>query len=197
MLSESKQEDFCMNETMKKMLGLDKVVSKWSRNMNEKKIRILKILYNELNDAGVGYLCATNIANLFGDSAKNISIYINRLEKQGLIVRDYEYKGAIYKKKYVFTDLFYKSAEKAGIKLTKKPRRIIDTSDEFTNKERSEFLTIKKQEEIKKISCELKEPQEYKIIRKKQREAEGLKIRMEQHELLAQEIWKNMKKSTH
>lgn len=157
MLSETEQEDFCMNETMIKMLGFDKVDTKWDRKINEKKIRILEILYNESNDAGVGHLCITNLANLLGVSVDSIKAYMNRLEEQGLIVRDYEYKGARIKKKYVFTELFYNTAEKAGIKLTKKPRHIIDTSDEFTNKERSELLTKKKQEEIKKISCEPKE----------------------------------------
>lgn len=158
MLSETEQEDFCMNETMIKMLGFDKVCTKWDRKTNENKIRALEALYNESNDAGVGYLCATSLANLSGLSKYNVSAYMNRLEKQGLIVRDYEYKGAIHKKKYVFTELFYKSAEKAGIKLTKKPRHTIDTSDGFTDKERSELLTKEKPEEIKKILCELKKP---------------------------------------
>ena len=162
MLSETKQEDFCINETMIKMLGFDKVNTKWDRKTNENKIRALEALYNESNDSGVGYLCATNLANLSGLSKYNVSTYMNKLEKQGLIVRDYEYKGAIHKKKYVFTELFYNTAEKAGIKLTKKPRHIIDTSDEFTNKERSELLAKEqpkeKPEEIKKILCELKKP---------------------------------------
>lgn len=162
MLSETEQEDFCMNETMMKMLGFDKVDTKWDRKINEKKIRILEILYNESNDAGVGHLCITNLANLLGVSVDSIKAYMNRLEEQGLIVRDYEYKGARIKKKYVFTELFYNTAEKAGIKLTKKPRHIIDTSDEFTNKERSELLAKEqpkeKPEEIKKILCELKKP---------------------------------------
>lgn len=196
MLSETEQEDFCMNETMIKMLGFDKVDTKWDRKINENKIRILEILYNESNDAGVGYYRGANLKNLSGVSINSIRGCMDRLEEQGLIVRDYEYKGAQQKKKYVFTELFYNTAEKAGIKLTKKPRRIIDTSDGFTDKERSELLTKKKQEEIKKISCELQEPQEYKIIIKKRREAYELKTRMEQYELMAQEIWKNMKKST-
>ena len=98
MLSETEQEDFCMNETMIKMLGFDKVDTKWDRKTNENKIRALEALYNESNDAGVGYLCATNLANLSGLSKYNVSAYMNRLEKQGLIVRDYEYKGAIHKK---------------------------------------------------------------------------------------------------
>lgn len=196
MLSESKQEDFCMNETMIKILGFDKLDTKWAGKMNEKKIRVLEALYNNSNDAGVGHYHGTDLENLSGINSKNITNYMHRLEKQGLIVRDYEYKGAKFKRKYVFTELFYKSAEKAGIKLTKKPRHIINTSDGFTDKERSELLTKKKQEKIKKISRELQESQEYKIIIKKQREAEELKTRMEQYELLAQKIWENMKKST-
>lgn len=196
MLNGSIQEDFCMNDTMIKMLGLDKVDTKWDRKTNENKIRTLEALYNNSNDAGVGYLYLSTLINLSGLRKHIVSDYMNRLEKQGLIVRDYEYKGARFKKKYVFTEFFYNTAEKAGIKLTKKPRHTLDTSDEFTDKERSELLTKKKQEEIKKISCELQEPQEYKIIRKKRREAYELKTRMEQYELMAQEIWENMKKST-
>lgn len=144
MLNGSKQEDFCMNETMKKMLGFDKVDTKWARKMNGKKIRMLETLYNNSNYEGVGYLYLTTLTNLSGIRRCTVSTYMNTLEEQGLIVRDYEYKGARFKKKYVFTELFYNTAEKAGIKLTKKPRHIIDPSAEFTNKERSEFLTIKK-----------------------------------------------------
>lgn len=122
MLNGSKQEDFCMNETMKKMLGLDKVDTKLDRKMNEKKIRMLETLYNNSNYAGVGYLYLTTLTNLSGIRRWTVSIYMNKLEEQGLIVRDYEYKGARFKKKYVFTEFFYNTAEKAGIKLTKKPR---------------------------------------------------------------------------
>lgn len=192
MLSETEQEDFCMNETMIKILGFDKVDTKLDRKINENKIRILEILYNESNDAGVGYYHGADLKNLSGVSINIIRGCMDRLEEQGLIVRDYEYKGAQQKKKYVFTELFYNTAEKAGIKLTKKPRHIIDTSDEFTNKERSELLA-KKARRYRKNSLD---PKEYEIIIKKQREPEGLKIRMGQYELLAQKIWENMKKST-
>lgn len=143
MLSETEQEDFCMNDTMIKMLGFDKVCTKWDRKINENKIRILEILYNESNDAGVGYYRGANLKNLSGVSIDIIRGCMDRLEKQGLIVRDHEYNGAIRRIKYVFTEFFYNTAEKAGIKLTKKPRRIINTSDGFTDKERSKLLTKK------------------------------------------------------
>lgn len=160
MLSESKQEYFCMNETMIKILGFDKAGTKWDREINENKIRVLEALYNNSNDAGVGHLYGTDLANLSGINTRNIPNYMNRLEKQGLIVRDYEYEGAKYKKKYVFTEFFYNTAEKAGIKPTKKPRSIIETGDGLTDKERSELFIEKKQEEIEKKQDEIKKKQD-------------------------------------
>lgn len=192
LLSESKQEYFCMNETMIKILGFDKADTKWDREISENKIRVLEALYNNSNDAGVGHLYGTDLANLSGINTRNIPNYMNRLEKQGLIVRDYEYEGAKYKKKYVFTEFFYNTAEKAGIKPTKKPRSIIETGDGLTDKERSEFLA-KKARKYRENSLEL---QEYKMMMERLKETKALKIKMERYERLAQEIWENMKKST-